>query len=842
MRTHAQRGGQSQKGESCGLARPCAPARGLESRTVLRARRPDVNHAARQPTQVNPQGAATVSDVGASARFGHDLSRIPVRSTTPLRIQTKLAVSAPGDGHEEEADRVSGQLMRGPEPTPRRACECGGGCSGCRTKQPEREGAGLLSRRAAGASAGGGETAPPVVHEVLSQPGRPLDSSTRSFMEPRFGRDLSHVRIHTGRKAAESARAVKALAYTVGSEVVFGDGEFSPHTHAGRRLLAHELVHTLQQGHAGLLRRQVDVALRDPSVRAQVAGSETVDGFALNGHALTAKHAAKLRALAERLKEVLREFPSGSVEITGHTDAVGEEAYNDRLGGQRAQAVADFLRALKVPAAALHASSAGEGSLLVQTSKPEPRNRRVEVRFITGAAAKATTTTTQTGQTTPPASPAAPKTPQVPRPEDLCKVHPEICDPIVTKPETMPECRPSNCSAVSGGPFDELPPDLKLVLVKSARKKGDKEDAAEWFSRLDSDDRTALTQVFNRLCKYGVWCNVRLVLKVTPGEAPVVVGDRIFKVPGATPSVYFNTPSWPALFDALMGTGRFCRAHGAGASQHPGQITLREISGSDSLHVSIGPGDTFDAHVDRFSPTPESDGSGLCSNAPSGAAVGHIGRELAPEKIRKGFNIFGVHVPGPAGVQVLPEQPSPAPVPPGSVGSDSSPDIIRMTLRGPVRARRPRGDVPLLPASVERVLAEEIPKRVRSNALVPPNAEREYAAAARAAEFAGPKEERSLIKAREEALERLEDFAGDAHSFAKDLARRMALASSRGWPGFTVQLGASYMRLTPDERSRVVEQVRDMARVARALLGERAGGVYRIAVAFGEEVISEVSF
>ncbi|MBZ5522158.1 MAG: DUF4157 domain-containing protein [Acidobacteriia bacterium] len=89
--------------------------------------------------------------------------------------------------------------------------------------------------------------APPVVHEVLNSPGRPLDGTMRSFMEPRFGHDFSGVRIHTDPRAAESARSVNALAYTVGRNIVFASGQYSPGSPAGQRLLAHELTHVVQQ-------------------------------------------------------------------------------------------------------------------------------------------------------------------------------------------------------------------------------------------------------------------------------------------------------------------------------------------------------------------------------------------------------------------------------------------------------------------------------------------------------------------------------------------------------------------------------------------------------------------
>lgn len=91
---------------------------------------------------------------------------------------------------------------------------------------------------------------PPIVHEVLRPPGQPLDPATRAFFEPRFGHDFSQVRVHTDGKAAESTKAVNGLAYTVGRDVVFGPGQFTPQTGVGRKLLAHELTHVLQQGNA----------------------------------------------------------------------------------------------------------------------------------------------------------------------------------------------------------------------------------------------------------------------------------------------------------------------------------------------------------------------------------------------------------------------------------------------------------------------------------------------------------------------------------------------------------------------------------------------------------------
>ncbi len=93
----------------------------------------------------------------------------------------------------------------------------------------------------------GASSVPPIVHEVLHSLGQPLDPATRSVSEARFGHNFSRVRVHTGGRAAESAQAVNALAYTVGDNVVFGAGHYAPRTVAGRSLLAHELGHVVQQ-------------------------------------------------------------------------------------------------------------------------------------------------------------------------------------------------------------------------------------------------------------------------------------------------------------------------------------------------------------------------------------------------------------------------------------------------------------------------------------------------------------------------------------------------------------------------------------------------------------------
>lgn len=230
MKAHAQRQSQPRHGTSLQLARP--------------ARRAAEHHAA-PSTDANAEATQAAHDQPAPIVFAHDFSRIPVHTRAPVRPQAKLAMGSPGDAYEREADRVAERVTGTAEPRPQSACACGGGCNACKGEGKEDER--LRAKRDTRAGVGVAE-APHVVGEVLRSSGRPLDAPVREFMESRFGHDFSRVRVHTGERAADSAWAVNALAYTVGSDVVFGHGRYAPHTSEGRHLLAHELTHTIQQG------------------------------------------------------------------------------------------------------------------------------------------------------------------------------------------------------------------------------------------------------------------------------------------------------------------------------------------------------------------------------------------------------------------------------------------------------------------------------------------------------------------------------------------------------------------------------------------------------------------
>jgi len=156
------------------------------------------------------------------------------------------------------------------------------------------------------------EEAPPSVELALQSPGRPLDSAIREMMEPRFGIDFGHVRVYTGPMADQSAREVGALAYTVGSDVVFRNGHDNPLSAEGQRLLAHELAHTVQQRVGQIMQRQPDAKGSQP------AGSKVVEPVnpnpAQQQMIRDARRAAAIRAQTARYRAAGLEGEQAAME------------------------------------------------------------------------------------------------------------------------------------------------------------------------------------------------------------------------------------------------------------------------------------------------------------------------------------------------------------------------------------------------------------------------------------------------------------------------------------------------------------------------------------------------
>jgi hypothetical protein len=241
-------------------------------------------------------------------------------------VQTKLRVNEPGDRYEQEADRIADEVMRMPEPTVQReegpeeddedetlqmkplATRITPLVQREAIPEDEDEEEDLALQRQALTEEEPdeeeeeevvqtkrvGPKVPTVtssveaaVQSVLQGGGKPLDSTMRAFMEPRFGHDFGDVRIHNGPRADVAARAVNARAFTVDRCIVFARGELQLDTPSGRRLLAHELTHTVQQGKradaqalrpAGDVRRTWTSTVMDGLTQRDMTGGGPIDG------------------------------------------------------------------------------------------------------------------------------------------------------------------------------------------------------------------------------------------------------------------------------------------------------------------------------------------------------------------------------------------------------------------------------------------------------------------------------------------------------------------------------------------------------------------------------------
>ncbi len=170
-----------------------------------------------------------------------------------LQTKSELTVGAPGDRYEREADSVADRVTAMPDPALQRQeleDEEAPEIESQVEEEPEVQGQFDDEDESVQAK---GETVPVITPQMKSElntsrgGGEPLSGEVRSFMEPRFGRDFSSVRVHTGSRAASLAKGLRAQAFTRGSDVYFGSGKYAPNTASGKRLVAHELAHTVQQ-------------------------------------------------------------------------------------------------------------------------------------------------------------------------------------------------------------------------------------------------------------------------------------------------------------------------------------------------------------------------------------------------------------------------------------------------------------------------------------------------------------------------------------------------------------------------------------------------------------------
>ena len=298
MRTFAQKQNLSQNTVSSSLARPhrATPRQAHHEHPIFHLQRTIGNQAVLRMLQAHTEELDVGLTAAASPRFGHDFSQVPLHSPAtgaiqtkpvisklgdehkvadapeemeeirsdpisppvapalqfdftriPLRaatVQRKPTVSSPGDLFEREADDVAEKVMRLTEPVPtgsapvpiqRKCAEC-----------EDEEKKPIQTKPSPSAHTGAALDADAAVR-TAERDGAPLSKEVRSYFEPRLGHDLSRVRVHADSNAAEAAREMRARAYTIGRNIVFASGEYAPATVNGKQLLAHELVHVIQQ-------------------------------------------------------------------------------------------------------------------------------------------------------------------------------------------------------------------------------------------------------------------------------------------------------------------------------------------------------------------------------------------------------------------------------------------------------------------------------------------------------------------------------------------------------------------------------------------------------------------
>ena len=241
------------------------------------------------PGAVPPQAILALQRTAGNQAVAQLLSRAAKPGgTQPSSIQPKLTVGPVGDKYEQEADQTANAVIRMPEANAQEYQSTSDWLSATYAQQPalhrmpavqrepdEEEMIGMKRDPAAqiqrdeldddeemisakrapavqrdGASAAGGFEPGDTFENSLDSlgPGTPLDGATRSFMEPRFGADLGHVRVHDGAEAAQMSKDIGAQAFTHQNNIVMGAGKHTPDTAAGKHLLAHEITHTFQQG------------------------------------------------------------------------------------------------------------------------------------------------------------------------------------------------------------------------------------------------------------------------------------------------------------------------------------------------------------------------------------------------------------------------------------------------------------------------------------------------------------------------------------------------------------------------------------------------------------------
>lgn len=289
-------------------------------------------------------------------RSGH-VQPLSVHSAQPGTMQQKLSIGSVDDPLEQEADAMAERVMRMPDTMPSISMapeQISPKCAACESEEGE-----ILQRKEAGSAE---PSAVPNAEAHIGRPlgpGVPLEPGVRGFFERRFRQSFGNVRVHADRETDVAARRFDALAFTVGRDIAFRAGAYAPHTQSGRRLLAHELTHVLQQRGSGVRIQRAPACPARP--RAEAAQSRTPAGILATNVVLTLSTISQLDVMDfavgsanlppdttsdpewQRALSIMAGDPSIKIQVAAFTDCTGTQPENVLLRRARADTVLSAL-------------------------------------------------------------------------------------------------------------------------------------------------------------------------------------------------------------------------------------------------------------------------------------------------------------------------------------------------------------------------------------------------------------------------------------------------------------------------------------------------------------------
>ncbi|MEN8228454.1 MAG: DUF4157 domain-containing protein [Bacteroidota bacterium] len=316
-------------------------------------------------------------------------------------FQPKLTIGPTDDVYEREADSVADRVMRQEEEEEEETIQTKISplaiqrmCSECEEEEK--------AQRKEKIPGGNSHEAPSIVHDAIESGGKSIDKGTRTDMEYRMGYDFSKVRIHTGSLATKSADSINALAYTSGNHIVFNNGQYAPNTSNGKRLLAHELTHIVQQN--GIARKTIQrtCSSTDQTEYDRIAGEIRHLPFYINvpRHSDAINTPAQTRTVAEEIITQARtrndclyyirslhtlfsttESPPASVSQTwGPVLAEAARLEQERLQDPQSQQEADFEEGLSTDPSRQWTQLSGAGGKIYYVDQSDLSNIVVRVK------------------------------------------------------------------------------------------------------------------------------------------------------------------------------------------------------------------------------------------------------------------------------------------------------------------------------------------------------------------------------------------------------------------------------------------------------------------------------